>query len=173
MNRIQAKKRIEKLKAVISYHRYLYHVLDKQEISDEALDSLKHELYKLEQQYPDLLTPDSPTQRVGGEPLKEFKKVEHKTPMLSMEDIFSQEELKDWENYLKRLLPGTSFNYFCEPKIDGFAISLIYKNGVLIQGSTRGDGKIGENVLFISYEGSWRSMDARIHLVRGIGLGRL
>jgi DNA ligase (NAD+) len=146
MNRIQAKKRIEKLKAVISYHRYLYHVLDKQEISDEALDSLKHELYKLEQQYPDLLTPDSPTQRVGGEPLKEFKKVEHKTPMLSMEDIFSQEELKDWENYVKRLLPGTSLNYFCEPKIDGFAISLIYKNGVLIQGSTRGDGKIGENV---------------------------
>ncbi len=146
MNKTQAKKRIEKLKAVISYHRYLYHVLNKQEISDAALDSLKHELYKLEQQYPDLITPDSPTQRVAGKPLKEFKKVRHKTPMLSLEDIFSEQELKDWEKYLKRLLPGATFDYFCEPKIDGFAVSLIYKNNILIQGSTRGDGKIGEDV---------------------------
>jgi DNA ligase (NAD+) len=146
MDKIQAKKRIEKLKAVISYHRYLYHVLDKQEISDFALDSLKHELYKLEQEYPDLITSDSPTQRIAGKPLKQFQKIKHNVPMLSIEDIFCEEELQDWENYLKRLLPGEAFDYFCEPKIDGFAISLIYKNGILIQGSTRGDGKIGEDV---------------------------
>ena len=147
MDKLQAKKRIEKLKAVISYHRYLYHVLDKQKISDAALDSLKHELYKLEQKYPDLITPDSPTQRVGGAPLKKFNKIRHKALMLSIEDIFSAKELQDWENYLKRLVPNTNFDYFCEPKIDGFAISLIYRNGILTQGSTRGDGKIGEDVL--------------------------
>ena len=122
MDKLQAKKRIEKLKAVISYHRYLYHVLDKQKISDAALDSLKHELYKLEQKYPDLITPDSPTQRVGGAPLKKFNKIRHKALMLSIEDIFSAKELQDWENYLKRLVPNTNFDYFCEPKIDGFAI---------------------------------------------------
>ena len=146
MNYQQAKKRVEKLKKLIRHHRYLYHVLDKQEISDAALDSLKHELYKLEQKYPDLITTDSPTQRVGGKPLKEFQKVKHDIPMLSIEDIFCEEELQDWENYIKRLLPNTFFDYFCEPKIDGFAISLIYKNGTLMHGSTRGDGKIGEDV---------------------------
>ena len=146
MSKAQTKKRIEKLKAVISHHRYLYHVLDKQEISDQALDSLKRELCELERQYPDLITPDSPTQRVGGKPLKQFQKVKHNVPMLSIEDIFSETELQDWENYLKRLVPGEIFDYFCEPKIDGFAISLIYRNGILVQGSTRGDGKIGEDV---------------------------
>jgi DNA ligase (NAD+) len=146
MDKIQVKKRIEKLKTVISHHRYLYHVLDKQEISDSALDSLKHELYKLEQEHPDLITSDSPTQRIGGKAIKQFQKIKHNVLMLSIEDIFCEEELQDWENYLKRLLPNTSFDYFCEPKIDGFAISLIYRNKVLIQGSTRGDGKIGEDV---------------------------
>lgn len=146
MEKREAKKRIEKLKKVISHHRYLYHVLDKQEISDEALDSLKHELYQLEQQYPEFLTADSPTQRVGGKPLKEFKKVKHRIPMLSIEDIFSEKELTDWENYLKRLAPNESFTYFCEPKIDGFAVTLIYKDGILQTGATRGSGQIGEDV---------------------------
>jgi DNA ligase (NAD+) len=146
MNRQQTEKRVQKLKKLIRHHRYLYHVLDKQEISDSALDSLKHELYKLEQEHPDLITSDSPTQRIGGKPLKQFQKTRHDVLMLSIEDIFCEEELQDWENYIKRLLPNTSFDYFCEPKIDGFAISLIYKNGTLIQGSTRGDGKIGEDV---------------------------
>jgi len=149
MTKQEAKKRIEKLKKVISHHRYLYHVLDRQEISDAAFDSLKHELYQLEQEFPEFITPDSPTQRVGGQPLKEFKKVPHAFPMLSMEDIFSQEELQDWEDYLKRLAPH-QFNgggeYFSELKIDGFAISLIYENGLFSCGSTRGDGKIGEDV---------------------------
>ncbi len=146
MTKAEAKKRIEKLKKLISHHRYLYHVLDKQEIPDEAFDSLKHELYKLEQQFPEFITPDSPTQRVGGKPLEKFKKVEHEVPMLSIEDIFSEKELQDWEDYLKRLVLSTKPEYFCEYKIDGFAITLIYKNGIFTTGATRGNGKTGEDV---------------------------
>lgn len=146
MERAEAKTRILKLKKVIDHHRYLYHVLDKQEISDAALDSLKHELLQLEKLYPEFLTPDSPTQRVGGEPQKGFSKVAHEFPMLSIEDIFSQKELEDWEVYLKKLAPDEKIDYFCEPKIDGFAISLIYEAGVLKIGSTRGNGKVGEDV---------------------------
>lgn len=145
MNQKEAKKRIEKLKEVIKHHRYLYHVLDKQEISEDALDSLKHELFELEEEYPQFRTPDSPTQRVGGEPLDKFEKIEHETPMLSIEDVFSFEELKKWEDYLKRLTDG-DFNYFSELKIDGFAVSLVYKDGFLEESSTRGNGKVGENV---------------------------
>jgi DNA ligase (NAD+) len=146
MKKEEVKKRIEKLKKVIRRHRYLYHVEDKQEISPEALDSLKHELYKLEQDYPDLITPDSPTQRIGGKPLEKFEKVEHSIPMLSIEDVFSEEEIYDWKKYLKRLIPSENFDYFCELKIDGFAVTLIYENGELVKGATRGNGKIGENV---------------------------
>jgi len=142
----QAKQRIEKLKKVISHHRYLYHVLNKQEISGAALDSLKHELYKLEQQFPEFITPDSPTQRVAGKPLEGFEKVLHKIPMLSIEDVFSEKELQDWEGYLKRLLPEAKLDYFCEPKIDGFATTLIYQDGIFVRGATRGDGRIGEDV---------------------------
>jgi len=146
MTKEEAKKRIEKLKKLINRHRYLYHVLDKQEIPDEAFDSLKHELLKLETEYPELVTSDSPTQRVGGKPLDKFKKVEHSAPMLSIEDIFSEKELEDWENYLKRLEKSNEFEYFVEPKIDGFAITLLYKNGVFSTGATRGSGLIGEDV---------------------------
>ena len=142
----KAKKRIEKLKELINHHRYQYHVQDQQEISDEAFDSLKHELYKLEQQFPEFITPDSPTQRVGGRPLEKFKKVRHETSMLSLEDIFSEKELQDWENYLKRLEPIAQFDYFVELKIDGFAVALIYEKGLLSTGATRGDGRIGEDV---------------------------
>ena len=140
------KKRIAKLKKVINYHRYLYHVLNREEISPEVLDSLKHELYLLEKENPELITPDSPTQRVEGDVLKGFGKAEHSLPMLSIEDVFSEEELRDWEDYLKRLVPAEKIEYFAELKIDGFAISLIYKNGVFFRGVTRGDGKTGEDV---------------------------
>jgi len=146
MTKEEAEKRIEKLKKVINHHRYLYHVLDRQEISDAALDSLKHELFKLEEIYPEFITPDSPTQRVAGKPLEGFKKTEHLSPMLSMEDVFSEKELRDWEDYLKRLIPGAELEYFSELKIDGFAISLLYKNGIFSVGSTRGDGVMGEDV---------------------------
>lgn len=153
MTKNEAKKRIEKLKKVINHHRYLYHVLDRQEISDAVLDSLKHELYKLEEKYPELITSDSPTQRVGGKPLEKFKKVEHRLPMLSLEDIISEEELKSWQDYLRRLAPqhfsqksGEGVDYFAELKIDGFAITLIYESSLFVCGATRGNGRVGEDV---------------------------
>jgi len=146
VNKSEAKKRIEKLKKVINYHRYLYHVLDKQSIPDAVFDSLKHELKALEESYPEFITIDSPTQRVGGKPLNKFQKVQHRIPMLSIEDIFEKGELEQWQNYLQKLDPLANFEYFCELKIDGFAVALIYKNGVLIRAVTRGDGKIGEDV---------------------------
>ena len=139
--------RIRKLREVIEYHRKLYLLYDKQEISEAALDSLKHELFELEQKYPELITPDSPTQRVGGEPLKKFKKIYHTQPILSIEDIFNFFELKDWEKYLRDFLKyqGQIF-YFCERKIDGLDIVLTYKKGILSTGATRGNGLIGEDV---------------------------
>ncbi|MFH1714136.1 MAG: NAD-dependent DNA ligase LigA [Candidatus Nealsonbacteria bacterium] len=146
MTKDEAKKRIEKLKKLINHHRYFYHVLDKQEIPDSAFDSLKHELYKLEQEYPEFITFDSPTQRVGGKPLAKFKKVEHSSPMLSIEDIFSKKELEDWDNFLKRIEKDVQFEYFAEPKIDGFGVTLIYDKGLFITGATRGNGRIGEDV---------------------------
>lgn len=146
MTKAEAKKRIAKLRKVIEHHRYLYHVLDKPEVSDAAFDSLKHELYKLEKQYPDLITPDSPTQRVGGKPLDKFRKVRHLKPMLSLEDVFNEKELTAWQERIGKLVPEKKLDYFAELKIDGFAISLIYQDGVFIEGSTRGDGRIGEDV---------------------------
>jgi len=146
MDKNEAKKRIEKLKEEINHHRYLYHVLDRQEISDAALDSLKHELYQLEQKYPQFITKDSPTQRVGGRPLAKFKKVKHQEPMLSIEDVFSFEEITNWQNRIKKLSPQSNFDYFAEIKMDGLAVSLIYNNGILQTAATRGDGKTGEEV---------------------------
>lgn len=146
MTKAQAKQRIEKLKKEIDHYRYEYHVLDKQDISDAALDSLKDELFKLEQEYPELITPDSPTQRVGGEPLSKFQKVEHSTRMLSLNDAFSREDVNDWYARLQRLDPGQKFTYCAEPKIDGLAMSLIYENGILHIGATRGNGRVGEDV---------------------------
>ncbi len=146
MNKIEAKRRIEKLKIEINHHRYLYHVLDKQEISDAALDSLKHELADLERQFPEFLTSDSPTQRVGGEALKGFKKVKHFKRMMSLNDAFSKQEVEDWEKRLKKIVPEAKFDYYCEIKMDGLAISLLYEDGVLVRGATRGDGRVGEEV---------------------------
>lgn len=140
------KQRIDKLKAEIDHHRYLYHVLDKQEISEAALDSLKNELFKLEQEHPELITADSPTQRVAGEASAKFVKVEHSQPMMSLYDAFSPEDMKDWEGRMERILPGQKFNYYCELKMDGLAMSLVYRQGVFVRGATRGDGRVGENV---------------------------
>jgi len=149
MNKPEAKKRIGKLKKLIRHHRYLCHVLDKQEISDSALDSLKKELFDLEQKYPEFITPDSPTQRIGGIPLKKFKKIRHSKPMLSFNDAFSKEDMKNWEKRIKKLLTiqeAENLNYFCELKFDGLAIELVYKNKILQTGATRGNGIIGEDV---------------------------
>jgi len=149
MDKQEAKTRIEKLIAVINHHRYLYHVLDRQEISDAALDSLKKELFDLEQQFPDLASKDSPTQRVGGKALKEFKKVRHSTRMTSFNDAFSSEDMQDWLERISKLLTEKEkqeLNFYCELKIDGLAIELVYENGFLKTGSTRGDGNIGEDI---------------------------
>lgn len=148
MNKAEAKDRAKKLREEINRYRYSYHVLNKSEISDEALDSLKKELFDLEAQYPDLIVPDSPTQRVAGEPLTQFKKVPHVEPMISLNDAFSEEDMRDWvtrlENYLN--LSEKDFDFFCELKIDGLAIELVYENGYLVQASTRGNGMVGEDV---------------------------
>ncbi|MDD4661836.1 MAG: NAD-dependent DNA ligase LigA [Candidatus Pacebacteria bacterium] len=145
----EAKKRIDKLKQAINHYRYLYHVKDTSEISDEALDSLKKELFDLEEKYPELITSDSPTQRIGGEPLSKFEKFKHKKRMTSFNDAFSKEDIENWVTRNSKLLTkeeGDNLNFYTEPKLDGLAIELIYKNGVLEIGSTRGDGTIGENV---------------------------
>ncbi len=146
MTKSQAKTRVKKLREEIAHHRYQYHVLDKQEISDAALDSLKHELYKLEQEYPDLVTPDSPTQRVGGEALNKFKKVQHAARMLSMEDVFSPEEFAAWYKRVTERVDAKQLDVYCMPKLDGLAISLEYRDGVLSVAATRGDGHTGEDV---------------------------
>ena len=149
MKKEEIKNRIKKLKEVINHHRYLYHVLDKQEISDSALDSFKKELFDLEQENPEFITNDSPTQRVGGQPLKDFKKAKHPQKMLSFNDGFSEKDMQDWQTRFLKLLTEkekNEINYYCELKIDGLAIELIYENGFLQTGSTRGDGTIGEDI---------------------------
>lgn len=146
MKKQDAKKRIQQLKEVISEHRYNYHVLDKVTMSEAALDSLKHELFTLEQAHPELITSDSPTQRVGGEPLPKFEKIQHQSPMLSMEDVFTKEELEAWITRIEKHADQSIGAFFCMPKLDGLAVSLIYKNGMLETAATRGNGAVGENI---------------------------
>lgn len=149
MDKKEAKKRIEKLRTVIRHHRYLYHVKDKQEISPETLDSLKKELADLEKKFPSLVTSDSPTERVAGEPLDKFEKVDHPFPMLSINDAFNREDMEEWEERNFKLLNEEErrrVRYFCELKFDGLALELIYRNGVFLAGATRGDGETGEDV---------------------------
>src|SRR3990167_572646 len=110
MNKEEAKKRIKKLREVINHYRYLYHVLDRIDLSDAALDSLKHELKKWEDEFPDLITSDSPTQRVGGAALDKFQKVSHAVPMLSLEDVFSEEEFSDWVRRIQKIIPRAIFH---------------------------------------------------------------
>ncbi len=143
--------RLVKLKKSLERHRYLYHTLDKPEISDEAYDSLIRELESIETEYPDLKTSDSPTERVGGEPLKEFTKVKHAVPQWSFDDVFDFNELKKWEekvqNFMRKAgVEGEKLEYCCELKFDGLKVVLTYENGVLVQAATRGDGVVGEDV---------------------------
>ncbi len=147
----QIKECAKKLRDTIDHHRYLYHVLDKEEISPEALDSLKHELAVLEERYPKLITPDSPTQRIAGTPLPAFKKVKHKIAQWSFNDAFTKEEVRNFDKRIKRLLKEqygrkVTPEYTCELKIDGLKIVLTYDNGLLKTAATRGDGKVGEDV---------------------------
>lgn len=146
MNRADAADRIEKLRNLINDYRYHYHVLDESIMSESAADSLKHELSLLEDQYPDLVTSDSPTQRVAGQALDKFKKVTHQTRMISLQDVFDETEVDAWLARLEKLLPGKNFEFFCDIKMDGLACSLIYTDGFLTQAVTRGDGQVGEDV---------------------------
>lgn len=141
-----AKERIDKLREVINDYRYHYHVLDESTMSEATADSLKHELAQLEEQFPELVTPDSPTQRVAGQPLDKFKKVTHRVPMISLADVFDREEVAAWIERMRRALPDVSNEFLCDIKMDGLACSLVYEDGVLVQAVTRGDSRVGEDV---------------------------
>ncbi len=145
------KERYEKLKDTVDRHRRLYHTLDKPEISDEAYDSLVKELAKVEEDFPEIKSSNSPIERVGGEPLKEFVKVKHEHQQWSFDDVFDFEELKKWEekvmNFMRKEgVTSEKLEYCCELKIDGIKIILTYENGKLVRGATRGDGQVGEDV---------------------------
>ena len=146
MNKKEAEERILKLRELINDYRYHYHVLDESTMSEAAADSLKHELTLLEEQYPDLITPDSPTQRVAGKPLDKFTKVTHERRMISLADVFSEDEIKEWKERNSKLVPAANLEYFTDIKMDGLACALHYENGVLKQAVTRGDGLVGEDV---------------------------
>ena len=149
MTKEEAKKRLKQLRSEIDDHRYRYNILDKPVISDAAYDSLFHELTKIEEQFPNLITVDSPSQRVGAGPAKKFEKIRHGTRMLSINDVFDFEELKKWEERLIKLGAKKAIEksgYFVELKMDGLAASLVYEKEVLKLGATRGDGTVGEDV---------------------------
>jgi len=141
-----ASERAEELRGLIHHHDYRYYTLAEPEAGDSQYDALLGELRDLENRFPELITPDSPTQRVSGKPSVEFESVEHREPMLSLANVFGHEELLRWHERLVRLLERDDFSFVCEPKIDGLAISLIYERGTFSLGATRGDGYRGENI---------------------------
>ncbi len=146
MQKNEAEKRIKKLGEQISELRYRYHVLDDPKVTDEVYDSLSRELHELEKEFPDLAMEDSPLKRIGGQALDKFVKVKHDSRMLSLNDAFSEEEMREWEARIKRLEPNGKWDYMAELKFDGLATSLIYEEGGFIRGATRGDGFIGEDI---------------------------
>ena len=147
MTKSEAEARILKLRELINDYRYHYHVLDESIMSEAAADSLKHELSQLEAEYPELITPDSPTQRVAGKALDKFEKVKHEKRMISLADVFSREEVMDWISRNEKLVPGGKIpEFFTDIKMDGLACSLKYRDGLLVQAATRGDGLVGEDV---------------------------
>jgi DNA ligase (NAD+) len=142
----KARQRIAELRETINYHNYRYYVLDSPEISDAEYDELMKELKQLEAEHPELVTPDSPTQRIGAPPVEAFGVVEHPQPLLSLANAFSYEELAAWHKRVSNLLGGRPFDLVCEPKIDGLAVALTYVDGLLVTGATRGDGYRGEDI---------------------------
>src|SRR5246127_5621401 len=139
-------KKIEALREQISHHEYQYFVLDNPEISDQDFDKLTKQLKDLEAEHPELITPDSPTQRVGGKPREGFVKVRHSSPMLSLDNTYNEEELRGWERRVHELSGRKDVNYVCELKLDGMSLALVYEDGKLVRGVTRGDGTVGEDV---------------------------
>ncbi|MDP2933234.1 MAG: NAD-dependent DNA ligase LigA [bacterium] len=146
MAKPEAKIRAEKLREQINDLRFRYHVLQNPKVTDEVYTSLTEELKGIEREFPDLVTTDSPTQRVGGQALEKFVKVRHESRMLSLNDAFSESEVKDWEERISKLEPQARWGYMCELKFDGLATSLIYEDGVFVRGATRGDGFVGEDI---------------------------
>jgi DNA ligase (NAD+) len=139
-------KKIDALREKIRHHEYLYYVLDSPEISDADFDKLMQQLKALEAEHPSLLTPDSPSQRVGGKPREGFVKVPHSSPMLSLDNTYNEEELRDWERRVHELSGRGDVDYVCELKLDGMSLALLYEDGKLVRGVTRGDGSVGEDV---------------------------
>lgn len=138
--------RVEELRKLIEHHNYMYYVMDNPEISDAEFDALMQELKALEVQYPELVTPDSPTQRVGGEASSQFEPVVHTVPLLSLNDVFSEGELRDFDRRVRSVLNQGDVEYVVEVKIDGLSVALTYQGGVFVRGATRGDGLVGEDV---------------------------
>jgi DNA ligase (NAD+) len=138
--------RAAKLRELINDYRYNYHVLNKSIMSESAADSLKHELAQIEAENPELITPYSPTQRVAGQPLPQFKKIEHSTRMLSLNDVFNEDEFSAWVKRISKLAGRENIEFFMDLKMDGLACALVYQDGILVQGVTRGDGFVGEDV---------------------------
>jgi DNA ligase (NAD+) len=139
-------KKLEALREKIRHHEYRYYVLDDPEMSDADFDKLMNELKRLEAEHPELITPDSPTQRVGGKPREGFVKAKHSSPMLSLDNAYGEEELRDWERRAHELTGRTDLEYMCELKLDGMSLALVYSDGRLERGITRGDGTTGEDV---------------------------
>ena len=146
MTKTQAAERIIKLRDQINDYRYHYHVLDESTMPEAAADQLKHELSELEEQYPELITLDSPSQRVAGTPSPKFTKVRHSVRMISLNDVFNTDEVEAWADRINKLTPGATTELFADTKMDGLACALIYQDGLLSQAVTRGDGAIGEDV---------------------------
>ncbi len=146
LNKHQAAERIAKLRDLINDYRYHYHVLDESTMSEAAADSLKHELSELETEFPELITSDSPTQRIAGKPLPGFTQVTHSSRMLSLNDVFNEQEVKAWQDRITKLAPSDKLTYFADIKMDGFACALVYQDGMLVSAITRGDGFVGEDV---------------------------
>ena len=143
---VKVRDRAAQLRAGVEYHNYRYYVLDDPTVSDGEYDRLMRELRELEDEHPELVTPDSPTQRVGAAPAEGFAQVQHAIPMLSLANAFNFRELEAWHNRVANLLERPEFDLVCELKIDGLAVSLTYENGRLARGATRGDGYRGEDV---------------------------
>src|ERR1700674_4266899 len=139
-------KKLEALREKIRHHEYRYYVLDDPEMSDADFDKLMNELKRLEADHPQLITPDSPTQRVGGKPREGFVKAKHSSPMLSLDNAYSEAELLDWERRVQELSGRTDLEYICELKLDGMSLALVYTDRRLARGITRGDGSVGEDV---------------------------
>jgi DNA ligase (NAD+) len=146
LSKAKAEERIAGLRTLINDYRYHYHVLDESIMSEAAADSLKHDLAELEAQFPDLITPDSPTQRVAGQPLPGFQQVQHSTRMLSLNDVFNRDEVAAWIERMQKLAPEVHPEFFIDLKLDGFACALHYEDGKFVRAVTRGDGFVGEDV---------------------------